>query len=76
MSATIEDVGARARHLFRTEQSADAFLNVPCVALGGVPAELAMRGHAKEVLFYIRCLENAAPPETPEDWVPGYRRPA
>jgi hypothetical protein len=72
MSATIEDVSARARHLFRTEQSASAFLNLPCIALGGVPADLAMHGHAKEVLFYLGCLEIAAPPE-PEDWVPGYR---
>ena len=73
MSATIEDVSARARHLFRTEQSASAFLNTPCVALGGVPAELVMCGRAKEVLFYLECLESAAPPERPEDWVLGYR---
>jgi hypothetical protein len=69
----MEDVSARARHLFRTEQGANAFLNTPCIALGGVPAELARRGRAKEVLFYLGCLESAAPPERPEDWVLGYR---
>jgi hypothetical protein len=74
MSATIEDVRAQALRLFRTEQSANAFLNVACTALGGVPAELATHGRALEVLFYLECLEDAAPPGKPEDRVPGYRR--
>lgn len=76
MSATIEDVRARALRIFRTEQSANAFLGVACAALGGVPAELATHGHALEVLFYLECLENAAPPGRPGDRVPGYRHQA
>jgi len=73
VSATIEDVRARAKHLFRTEQSADAFLNVPCKQLGGVPVELANHGHADRVLSYLEHLEERAPPDTPDWWAPGYR---
>lgn len=76
VSATIEDVRARALRLFRTEQSANAFLDLACTALGGVPAELAAHGHALEVLFYLECLEHVAPPGKPLDRVPGYRRQA
>ncbi len=73
MRATVEDVCAQARRLFRTKQGADAFLNAPCVALDGVPLELATSGRAAEVLFYLERLENVAPAERPEDRVPGSR---
>ena len=70
---TIGDVRALALRLFRTEQSASAFLNAPCSALDGIPIELARSGRAAEVFFYLDRLERRAPPGTPEDWVPGYR---
>ncbi len=73
MSATLDDVRARATHLFRTEQGAEAFLSLPCAALHGVPAELARHGRADEVLAYLLRLEAAAPPEALESWVPGSR---
>jgi len=73
MRAPIEEVRARARHLFRTEQSADAFLNVACKQLGGVPSELAAQGHADRVIAYLEHLEEQAPPDKPEWWAPGYR---
>ncbi len=73
VGAGIEEVVARARHLFRTEQSANAFLHARCKALGGVPAELAAQGRAEWVLAFLRRLEDAAPAERPEDMVPGYR---
>ncbi len=73
MRATIEDVRARALHLFRTEQGADAFLNAPCRALDGVPIELARSGRSAEVLFYLDRLEQRAPPDASGDRVPGYR---
>jgi hypothetical protein len=73
MSATIADVRARARHLFRTDQSASAFLNLPCAALRGVPAELAVHGRVDEVIAYLVRLECEAPPETLEDRLPGSR---
>ncbi len=71
MSATIEDVRARAMHLFRTEEGASAFLNLHCRALGGVPAELAAHGGADQVLTFLFELEHAAPPDPLEDHVPG-----
>ncbi len=73
MRATIEDVRAQALRLFRTEQSANAFLHAPCAALDGVPLELALSGRAAEVLFYLERLERRAPAEMPGDTVPGYR---
>lgn len=73
MRATIEDVRAQALRLFRTEQSANAFLTAPCSALDGVPIELAENGRAAEVLFYLERLEVFAPPRGPVHWVPGYR---
>ncbi len=76
MRTTVEDVCAQALRLFRTEQSANAFLHAPCAALGGVPIELAMGGRAAEVLFYLDRLERAAPAGGRRDWVPGYRSPA
>ena len=73
MRATIENVHARARNLFRTDQSASAFLSAPCSALGGVPLELARNGRAAEVLFYLDRLVDRAPADPPLEWVPGYR---
>jgi hypothetical protein len=73
MAATIEEVRARARHLFRTDQSATAFLNLPCAALRGVPAELAEHGRVDEVITYLVRLECEAPPEALEDRLPGGR---
>lgn len=71
MGATLEDVRAVARRVFRTEQSAEAFLRAPCVKLGGAPIDLAASGRATEVLFFLERLERFAP-ATPGQ-VPGYR---
>jgi hypothetical protein len=76
MRASLEDVRAQALRLFRTEQSATAFLSAHCLALDGVPIELAMSGRAAEVLFYLERLENFAPARPPVDRVPGYQRSA
>ncbi len=73
MRTTVADVCAQALRLFRTEQSANAFLHAPCAALDGVPIELAMSGRAAEVLFYLERLEDMAPPQAPGEGVPGYR---
>lgn len=73
MSATIVEIRARAKHLFRTEQGAEAFLNLPCSALQGVPVELAARGHADEVVAYLVRLEHTAPPRLQRESIPGSR---
>jgi len=72
MGASLEDVRAQALRLFRTEQSASAFLDAHCAALDGVPRELVASGRAAEVLFYLERLEHFAPAERQGDRVPGY----
>jgi hypothetical protein len=73
VSGSIEDVRARALRLFRTRQSAEAFLQAPCTALDGVPIELAAGGRAASVLFYLERLELRASRVRRTEWVPGYR---
>ncbi|HET6438178.1 MAG TPA: antitoxin Xre/MbcA/ParS toxin-binding domain-containing protein [Anaeromyxobacter sp.] len=62
MSATEEEIQAAARKVFRTDQGAKAFLNVPCPALGGGTAkELIARGRGAEVLAFLEKLAVQAP---------------
>ena len=73
VGASVDEVRAQALRLFRTRQSAEAFLHAPCAALDGVPLDLATRGRASAVLFYLQRLERFAAAEARSDWVPGYR---
>lgn len=54
-----------AMRIFRTRQAADAFLTLPCPALGGTPTELVRSGRENEVLAFLDKLEREAPAETP-----------
>jgi hypothetical protein len=47
--------------VFRTKQAADAFLTLPCPALGASPSELVESGRENEVLAFLDKLENEAP---------------
>ncbi len=61
MSANEDAVRAAAMRLFRTKQAADAFLTLPCPALGGSPMALLDAGREKEVLAFLDKLEREAP---------------
>lgn len=49
--------------VFRTRQAANAFLSLPCPALGGAPLDLVRSGREHEVLAFLDKLEREAPPE-------------
>ncbi len=65
MSSSEEQIRAAAMRVFRTRQAADAFLTLPCPALGAVPNELVKSGREGEVLAFLERLEHDAPAETP-----------
>ena len=63
MSASEEQIHAAARKVFRTDQGAKAFLNVPCPALGGQTAkQMIAQGRGDEVLTLLEKLAVEAPP--------------
>ena len=59
----MDEVRAAAQRVFRTRQAVDAFLTLPCPALGGKPEELVEAGRETEVLAFLDRLEHEAPPE-------------
>ncbi len=59
----MEEVRVAAQRVFRTRQAVDAFLTLPCPALGGTPEELVEAGRDGEVLAFLDRLEHEAPPE-------------
>ncbi len=58
-----DDIRAAAMRVLRTRQAADAFLSLPCPALGAAPADLVKSGRENEVLAFLDRLEREAPPE-------------
>jgi hypothetical protein len=65
VSASEDQIRAAAMRVFRTRQAADAFLTLPCPALGGAPNDLVKSGRDGEVLSFLDKLEHEAPPEAP-----------
>ncbi len=59
----MDEVRAAAVRVFRTRQAVDAFLTLPCPALGGKPEKLVEAGRENEVLAFLDRLEREAPPE-------------
>ncbi len=63
MGTRDDEIRAAAMRVFRTRQAADAFLTLPCPALGAAPAALVKSGRENEVLAFLDKLEREAPPE-------------
>jgi hypothetical protein len=61
VSATLAEVRSAVSKVFRTNQAADAFLSLPCPALGGVPTQLVAQGRGDEVLAFVEKLAEIAP---------------
>ena len=62
MNAREEAIREAALRVFRTRQAANAFMTLPCTALGGTPEELVRSGREDEVLVFLDRLEREAPP--------------
>jgi hypothetical protein len=62
LSVSEDQIRTAALRVFRTRQAVDAFLALPCPALGGTPEALAKSGRGNEVLAFLDKLEHEAPP--------------
>jgi hypothetical protein len=65
-----EEVRRAARELFRTEQSAEAWLGLRNERLGATPLELLEAGHGEEVLAELNFVKDKLGPQPPDSGVP------